>query len=147
MEVPDDTEGYRLKHKHGRAEGLWIFSTLEAAEEAGDAEAFAAAYALKSDTELTAILKECVAAARQAGVSAPLLYRWSNVNESTLDRYIYRGTPPEPRTVAKISMLTREIENIVEKYARVLPADGGCGKTRMSRGGRPDLWKESPNAR
>lgn len=147
MEVPDGTEGYRLKHKHGRAEGLWIFGTREAAEEAGDAEAFAAVFALQSDAELTAILKNCVVACRQAGVSAPLLYRWCNVHGSTLNRYIYQGTPPEPRTVAKISMITREIENIVEKYARLLPIDGGCGKTRKARGGRPDLWKESPSVR
>ena len=147
MEVPDDTEGYRLKHKHGRAEGLWIYDTRDAAEEACDAEAFAAVFALESDAELTAILKECVLTCRQAGVSAPLLYRWCNVRESTLNRYIYQGTPPEPRTVAKISMITREIENIVEKYARILPIDGGCGKTRKARGGHPDLWKKSPSAR
>ena len=60
MKVPDGTEGYRLKRKHYRAEGLRVFDSREDAEQAAAAEALAAEFEQKSDEELRAIMIDAV---------------------------------------------------------------------------------------
>jgi hypothetical protein len=145
--VPDGTEGYRLKYSRSHAEGLHVYDTMAEAVEAAAAEQIAADHAAKTDAELIACLRSDLAALKEAGITLHLLCRWMGIQKQLIYHYTNGVLRPNPRSIARVHIIAEALCRTISRIPRLLPASEGCGNARQGRGGRPDLWKESPNAK
>lgn len=137
--APDHAKGYRLKYKRYQAESLQLFDTQEEAERAAAAEEIAIAFRLKSEAELFASFKESVARFKKWGLSLEAVCSIANLSRKSMAVYACQGIAPNPRAVAKLHIIANMFARDVEIASSLLPDDGGCGNTRKSRGGRPDI--------
>lgn len=139
--APPDATPYRLKYPRPYyAESLQLFPTKKEAEAAREAELIAAEFAMKSDAELSAILRADMERLANFGISGSGLCRVSGVKRSALASYLNCGNPPNPRIAAKFHIITENFARVAESAARILPEAGGCGNPRKGRGGQSDIW-------
>ena len=143
--APPGATPYRLKHGRYYAESLQLFPTRKEAENARAAELIAADFAEKSDIELYSSLRESLDRVANFGITNAVLCRLARVNYAAVRAYIYQVNPPNPRVVAKLDIISKEIDRVANYAASLLPESGGCGNPKKSRGGREDIWMDALN--
>jgi hypothetical protein len=143
--APPGAAPYRLKHCRYYAESLQLFPTRKEAENARAAELVAADFAEKSDEELYSILRESLDRVANFGITNATLCRLARVNHAAVRAYLYQVNPPNPRTVAKLDIISKELDRVANYADSLLPESGGCGNPKKSRGGREDIWMDAPN--
>ena len=141
--APPEARPYRIRRPRPYyAESLQLFKTRREAETARAAELVAADFSRKTESELKAGLQHDLDRVANFGITLATLCRITGESYNKMTDYISRGRSPNPRTVARFHMLAEEFSRVANSGKALLPASGGCGNPRKSRGGRPEIWME-----
>ena len=123
VRVRNSAHPYRIKYTEvGTAERLQIFDTKDEALAAKQYEEFAAEYALKSQAELLALLKNAVREYREEwGIPLTSACRLTNAPRDSMRAFLAEINPCNPRVVAKFVLGLDIIREASRRASAALP--------------------------
>lgn len=149
--APDSVKPYHsgsgraMKKKTGLVEVVQVYNRRRDALRAYRFETEAAGLSLVDSQQPKKVFDETVKHLKERyGLSLPMLAKLLKVSSHTLYSYSYGTVVPRPRLVVKIRALCNGFDAVTKSVSKLLPEKYATGNPQMSRGGRKDIWHDSP---